>query len=175
MDECHLLWGDALGYVWGKTSERVEVPIENEKQKQTYFGGVNLLTGATFVLPAATGNSEETLTFLKALRRGFQGRKLTIIWDGAAYHRGQLIKDYLLRINGNFPEEQWPIQMIQFAPNAPEQNPMEDVWLLGKNLIRKNYPQLENFQKIKDFFLESIKNISLQSEKFDWYGRLQIA
>jgi hypothetical protein len=37
-DECHLLWGDLCGYVWGKTSERIEVPMTNERQKQTYYG-----------------------------------------------------------------------------------------------------------------------------------------
>lgn len=30
IDECHLLWGDACGYVWGKTNQRIEVPIANE-------------------------------------------------------------------------------------------------------------------------------------------------
>lgn len=30
-DECHLLWGDLCGYVWGKTDERIEVPIVNER------------------------------------------------------------------------------------------------------------------------------------------------
>ena len=29
MDECHLLWGDVCGYVWGKTKIRVEVPMTN--------------------------------------------------------------------------------------------------------------------------------------------------
>jgi hypothetical protein len=36
--ECHLLWGDMCGYVWGKKNERVEVPIVNEKERQTYLG-----------------------------------------------------------------------------------------------------------------------------------------
>jgi hypothetical protein len=37
-DECHLLWGDICGYVWGKKNEIVEVPIVNEKERHTYFG-----------------------------------------------------------------------------------------------------------------------------------------
>jgi len=41
VDECHLLWGDLCGYVWGKTDERIEVPIINERSKQTYYGAVN--------------------------------------------------------------------------------------------------------------------------------------
>ena len=31
IDECHLLWGDVLGYVWGKTDMRIEIPVKNEK------------------------------------------------------------------------------------------------------------------------------------------------
>ena len=38
VDECHLLWGDICGYVWGKTDQRIEVPVVNERQKQTYYG-----------------------------------------------------------------------------------------------------------------------------------------
>jgi len=29
IDECHLLWGDVCGYVWGKTKIRIEVPMTN--------------------------------------------------------------------------------------------------------------------------------------------------
>ena len=47
--------GDTLGYVWGPRSERIEVPLVNNKERQTYYGIVNLLTGHTFVMPAKTG------------------------------------------------------------------------------------------------------------------------
>ena len=29
-DECHFLWKDALGYVWGKKSKRIEVPMKKK-------------------------------------------------------------------------------------------------------------------------------------------------
>ena len=32
-DECHLLWGDICGYVWGQTKQRITVPMTNERQK----------------------------------------------------------------------------------------------------------------------------------------------
>ena len=34
LDECHLLWGDVCGYVWGKTNERIEVPIVSDRQRR---------------------------------------------------------------------------------------------------------------------------------------------
>ena len=36
LDECHLLWGDLCGYVWGKSDRRIEVEMINQKQRQTY-------------------------------------------------------------------------------------------------------------------------------------------
>jgi len=41
-DECHLLWGDTTGYVWGRQNERTEVPIQNAQERQTYYGALNL-------------------------------------------------------------------------------------------------------------------------------------
>ncbi len=41
LDECHLLWGDVCGYIWGKSNTRIEVPIVNEREKQTYYGALD--------------------------------------------------------------------------------------------------------------------------------------
>jgi hypothetical protein len=66
-DECHLLWGDICGYVWGKKNERVAVPIVNEKERQTYLGAVNIATGQCQLQPALKGNGEHTIQYLKYL------------------------------------------------------------------------------------------------------------
>lgn len=42
MDEC--LWGDVCGYVWGRTNEKIQVPVKNEKERQTYYGAVDYYT-----------------------------------------------------------------------------------------------------------------------------------
>jgi putative transposase len=59
-DECHLLWGDVLGYVWGKRGAAVQVPMLNQKERQTYYGAVNLLTREFHLQEAAAGNGENT-------------------------------------------------------------------------------------------------------------------
>ncbi len=43
IDECHLMWGDAIGYVWGKTDQEIAVPVVNEREKQTYYGAVDYI------------------------------------------------------------------------------------------------------------------------------------
>ena len=44
IDSCHLLWGDILGYVWGRTDIRREIPLKNEKSRHTYYGALDYQT-----------------------------------------------------------------------------------------------------------------------------------
>ncbi len=38
IDECHWLWGDILSYCWGRKDKIREIPIKNQKERQTYYG-----------------------------------------------------------------------------------------------------------------------------------------
>ena len=87
VDECHLLWGDVTGYVWGKTNQRIEVPVVNERQRQTYFGALNYHPGAFLVKAYPKGNSDSTTEFLKYLQVNYPEQRLAVFWDGASYHR----------------------------------------------------------------------------------------
>lgn len=175
IDECHLLWGDACGFVWGPRNERVELPIENIRTRQTYYGALNLLTGWTLLWEASAGNKENTVAFLTYLRQCFQGRRMIVLWDGAPYHRAHLVRDYVTRINGpKCPEAQRAIHLIQFAPYAPAQNPIEDVWLAGKRQVRKQWADLETFADVKTIFSRTVTRTQFLFEKLNWYGRAHL-
>ncbi|CDH43092.1 transposase [Candidatus Contendibacter odensensis] len=98
-DECHLLSGDTLGCVWGRKNERTEVPIKNARDKQTYYGALNLYNKDFVLAPCKKGNGENTVLFIKKLRDLNPDKKLMIIWDGASYHRCQEVHDYLSEVN----------------------------------------------------------------------------
>ncbi len=66
-DECHLLWGDICGYIWGNTKERIEVPVINERQRQSYFGALNYYTQEFLIKPCKQGDSSNTIAFVKYL------------------------------------------------------------------------------------------------------------
>jgi hypothetical protein len=90
LDECHLLWGDTIGYVWGKTDTEITVPITNERAQQTYYGAVDYL-GKELLLPAYdTANSKNTIDYLNYLLNQSPNQKLIILWDGASYHRSRI-------------------------------------------------------------------------------------
>ncbi|MDE5117430.1 MAG: hypothetical protein O4860_09465 [Trichodesmium sp. St2_bin2_1] len=38
--ECHLLWSYLNSYTWGLTDKRIEIPIKNERERQTYYGAL---------------------------------------------------------------------------------------------------------------------------------------
>jgi transposase len=175
LDECHLLWGDACGYAWGPRNKRVYVPIDNIRGRQTYYGALNLLTGRTVLWEADRGNKEQTVGFLTYLRQCFQGRRMVCVWDKAPYHTAHLVRDYVGRINGeDCPEPDRRIQLINFAPYAPTQNPLEDVWLAGKRAVRKQWADLQTFTDVKQVFSETVTKTNFTFHKLDWYGRDQV-
>ena len=152
LDECHLLWGDVTGYIWGKTNQRIEVPVVNQRQRQTYFGALNYRTQEFLVVGYTQANSESTIEFLDYLRFTYPQQRLAIFWDGASYHRSRELKTYLQSLNQNLEEENRLITCIRFAPNAPEQNPVEDVWLQAKQFIRRYYHLCQSFSVVKFLF-----------------------
>ena len=163
VDECHLLGGDVCGYVWGRTDIRIEIPIKNIKDRQTFFGALDYQTQEFIVRQYEAGNSENTVQFIKYLQSQRPGQRIVLIWDGAKYHNSNDFQDFLAEVNENYESTQWPITCIRFAPNAPEQNPVEDVWLQAKNLIRKFWPLCKTFGAVKWLF-----NFFTNHQQFDF-------
>ena len=163
IDECHLLWGDVCGYLWGRRNERIEIPLVNQREKQTYYGAVNYLTKQFVLREYATANSENTVAFLKDLQSLNPEATHLIIWDGASYHKYKEMKAYLEEINQGKERDEWPLICVLFAPNAPEQNPVEDIWLHAKTWVRKFGNRLSSFALVKWFF-----NFTIQSQSFDF-------
>ena len=109
IDECHLLWGDILGYAWEKTDERIEIAIKNEKERQTYYGALDYQTKEFLVQEYESGKTKNTIEFIKYLQKQRPGNKLAIFWDGATYHNSQEFREYLMTINQDLSEEEWLI------------------------------------------------------------------
>jgi transposase len=163
IDECHLRWGDVCGYVWGKTNIRIEVPITNEKKRQTYFGALNYQTKEFIMHEYATGNGENAVAFMKYLQQRYPQQRVALIWDGASYHRSDEVKKFLAIVNDGHEASEWQFTCILFAPNAPQQDPVEDVWLQGKNGLRKFWHLCKSFPAVKYLF-----KFFTNDQKFDF-------
>ena len=107
---------------------------------------------------------------LKYLIKQRQNSRLTIIWEGAIYHKSQELREYLELVNKGKSPEEWQINCILFAPNAPEQNPLEDIWLQGKNLLRKFAYRCIFFAIVKRLFMFFINRQIFGFPKLYMYG-----
>lgn len=169
-DECHLLWGDVTGYAWGKRKERLEVPVVNQRDKQTYYGALNLVTRQCLIHPYKKGDSASTIAFLQYLLAQCPDSRIALLWDGASYHRSQEVQTFLAQINQGLTPNQWRITCLRFAPNAPEQNPIEDVWLQAKRFIREYYTVCRSFPIVKRIFEFATCHQRFDFTKLSCYG-----
>ncbi|RUR72351.1 hypothetical protein PCC6912_63290 [Chlorogloeopsis fritschii PCC 6912] len=170
LDECHLLWGDTIGYVWGRTDQEITIPIINERDKQTYYGAVDDLDKKLFLKTYDTANSKNTIDYLSYLLKESPNQKLLILWDGASYHRSKEIQNFLASINQGLPQEQWKIHVHRFAPNCPSQNPIEDIWLQAKTWVRRFCALIPTFSHLKWMFEWFIKNTTFDFISLQMYG-----
>ena len=73
----------------------------------------------------------QIVEFLKALRAHLK-RKLLIVWDGAAQHKGRVVRDYLDSTKG-------AVQMALLPAYAPDLNPVEYLWAWLKRHALANF------------------------------------
>ena len=169
IDQCHLLWDDARGYVWGPSTQRIEIPMTNFRERQTYYGAIEPLSAEAIVVPTDTANGYWTTIFVEYLRQQYPEKRLILLWDGASYHRGAEMQEYLEALNLKQPRDEWLVTCVLFAPNAPEQNPMEDVWLKAKQYVRKHWRGCLTFRHVLRVFEEALNTLSFQFEKLHMY------
>ncbi len=114
-------------------------------------------------------NGENTVAFVKQLQELRDGKKLLLIWDQASYHRYSDMKEYLEEVNRGLEEKDWKVTCLLFESNAPEQNPVEDIWLKGKNFLRRHFYQNKTFQQVKDSFFNFLNQQIFDFNKLGWY------
>ncbi|MEH2075880.1 MAG: IS630 family transposase [Nostoc sp.] len=170
LDECHLMWGDLNGYVWGKTDQEIAVRVVNVRDKQTYYGAVDYLLGGLLLKPYNAGNSENTIDYLRYLLEQSPNQRLLLFWDGASYHRSHLVQNFLGEINQGLSQEQWKIHCVRFAPNCPSQNPIEDIWLQAKTWVRRFCALIPSFSHIKWMFEWFLRHTTFDFPTLQMYG-----
>lgn len=162
--------GDLQGYVWGRTGERVEVPIVNERERQTYDGALDLLSKRLLVQAREKGNTTATIAYLKFVQTQWLGQRLLILWDGASYHRAKELQAFLTQVNAGLDSDAWKIHCVRFAPNDPSQNPIEDAWLEAKTWLRRMSGLRPCFTALQALFEQFFRLEVFDFPKMHQYG-----
>ena len=162
--------GDAEGYVWAQKGKRVSVPMMNERHSKTFYGALDLVTRDFHLKEYDWANMENTVDYLKWLMQKYPlAKRIFIVWDGASFHTGSLVREFLQSINKGLKECKWKLHCLLFAPNAPDQNPAEDCWLKAKNFVRQHVLENKTFKDTAECFKRSFNELSFDFGKLDWY------
>ena len=134
-----------------------------------YYGALNLYNQEFILTPYARGNGVSTVAFIEYLQALHPNKKVILIWDRASYHCSEAVQTYLTEVNQGLEEKDWKVTCLLFAPNAPDQNPVEDSWLQGKNFLRRHFYENKTFQQVKRSFLNFLNKKAFNLKKSKWY------
>lgn len=116
--------------IWLKKGEYPKIEVSNTKKNKSIYGFLNIKTGKQHAFIKDWQNMYITVDVLKEIRKIYPKQKLVIFWDGAGWHRGSKVQDFI--------KEDGLIETIYFPPYSPEENPQEHVWKAGRSAVTHN-------------------------------------
>lgn len=155
-DECSLAWETEFRRAWIKRGEKTIIRVNRDKIRQHYFGAWNVESKKETLIRLDWQDTENISNALRELTKIYKGKKLAVIWDNAKWHRSKELK-YLLGKNKEFEH----IRLVWLPPYAPDENPQEHIWKVGKDAAKNN--ATETFEELKDIFENTINK-----KKFDY-------
>lgn len=155
-DECSLSWETEYRRAWLPKGEKTILKVNREKIRQNYFGALNIQSKIEELVALDWQNTETIIEALRELTKKYPHQKLCIVWDNARWHKSKDLRALL-----NPGEEFSHIYFIWLPPYAPDKNPQEHVWKIGKYVVKNTVT--ETFDKLKKIFETSIRG-----KKFDY-------
>ena len=120
IDEAHIHLDCDEGYGWSVKGARFWVSSSSPGRQKVSFYGLYLYNLAEVrIWPYERGNGVNTLDVLNRLREEFPHRPLTVIWDGAPYHRSGLVIE---------TAQQLQINLQPLPAYSPDFMPVEHLW-----------------------------------------------
>lgn len=136
---------------WLKKGEKTVIKVERSDDYQNYLGFLNQKTFKCHVVEIAWGKAEEIIKATAEFIKLYPDKKICIIWDNAACHKGILMRQALSK--GGLLER---VHLINLPPYAPDYNPIEHVWNTTKDDLSND--QSENFEITKQKFMQRVND-----------------
>jgi hypothetical protein len=113
--------------IWLKKGEYPKIEVSNTKRNKSIYGFLNIKEGTEHSFIKDWQNMHITVEVLQEIRIIYPGNKILLFWDGAGWHKGSAVQDFI-KEDGN-------IDVIYFPPYSPEENPQEHVWKTGRKAV----------------------------------------
>lgn len=120
LDEAHVHLDTDEGYGWSICGQRFWVSSSSPGLAKVSFYGLYLYNlGQVRIWPFERANKEQTVEVLKRLRVEFPDVPLKLIWDGAPYHRAQMVQEAAQILE---------ITLVPLPAYSPDFMPVEHLW-----------------------------------------------
>jgi transposase len=120
IDEAHVHLDTDEGYGWSIKGKRFWVSSSSPGLAKVSFYGVYLYNlGQVRIFPYDIANKFSSVDVLQKLRSEFPEIPLKLVWDGAPYHRAQLVKDEAKTLD---------ITLEPLPGYSPDFMPVEHLW-----------------------------------------------
>lgn len=148
-DEMVLSTQTTFQKIWLPQGEYPRIEISHKKENRSIYGFLNIKTGAEHAYKTDWQNMFITVDILKQLRKIYPTKNLLIFWDGAGWHRGSKVQEFI-KADGK-------IETIYFPRYSPEENPQEHVWKNGRKQVTHNR-FIEDIDVAADEFVAYLNN-----------------
>ena len=120
IDEAHIHQETDIGNGWSTKGERLLVSSYSPGfSKVTFYGVYYYNEGQVRIWPYPRGNQQHTANVLERIRQENPKREITVIWDGASYHRAFDLCDAARNLK---------IELVLLPPYSPDFMPVEALW-----------------------------------------------
>lgn len=130
-DEASLYLQATTMRVWAPRGQPPVVAADAGRAKTSFYGTLNLRTGAELVMQAETMNAETTAKHLNQVLAAHPAVPVLLLWDRAPWHRGEKIRE-VLAANPR-------LELLQFPVASPDLNPQEHVWKATREAVSHNH------------------------------------
>ena len=130
-DEASLYLQATLMRVWAPRGQPPVVAADPGRARTSFYGTLNLHTGAEIVMQAEKLNAKTTAAHLEQLLAAHPNVPLLLVWDRAPWHRGAAIREVLAA----HPR----LEIMQLPVAAPDLNPQEHVWKATRAAVSHNH------------------------------------
>lgn len=153
-DEMMLTSQTTFQKIWLPIGKYPKIDVSSNRKRRCVYGFLNPINGTQHAFKASGANSEETQKVLNKIGKFYKKKKIVIIWDNASWHKSETIKKFLKRTKHDF-------YLINFPPYAPEENPQEHVWKVGREHVTHN-KFIKNIDKTTNAFIRYINKTNFK-------------
>jgi transposase len=120
LDEAHIHLDTDEGYGWSVKGERFGVSSSSPGLRKVSFYGVYIYNlGQVRIFPDDKAEQFHTIDVLTRLRAEFPEQTMTVVWDGASYHRAANVKAAAAALE---------VRLQPLSGYSPDFMPVEHLW-----------------------------------------------